>query len=181
MSTAATGIGPQGDIVGDYSLTSVVDCCAVGTHGYLLSGGHFTSIDVPGSTFGYASQISPRGEIVGAYSNGVPLGFLLSGSNYITLDARSQFPGATFTNALGINPRGDVVGRYVLGGVSHGYLWNGGLFSTIDIPGAIFTGTAAINPGGDIVGRYRSADRVFHGFLLSKGHEDRGHDDKDQR
>jgi hypothetical protein len=48
MSTFANGIGPQGDIVGDYSLTSNVDCCAPGTHGFLLSAGKFTTIDVPG-------------------------------------------------------------------------------------------------------------------------------------
>ena len=171
MSTFAGGIGPQGDIAGDYSLTSAVDCCAPGTHGYLLNGGNFVTIDVPGSVFSYANEISPTGEIVGAYFNGTPLGYVLSSGAYITIDARTQFPGTTFTNALGINPQGDVVGRYVLGGVSHGYQWSGGQFTTIDVPGAIFTGAAAINPEGNVVGRYRTPDRVFHGFLWSKGAE----------
>ena len=30
--------------------------------------------------------------------SGVPVAYLLSGSNYITIDAGTQFPGATFTN-----------------------------------------------------------------------------------
>jgi hypothetical protein len=108
---------------------------APGTHGYLLSGGNFSTIDVPGISFGFASEINSRGEIVGSYFNGQSFRYLLSGGNYIPIDARAQFPGATFTNALGSNPSGDVVGRYVLGGVSPGYLWSGGQFSTMDISG----------------------------------------------
>ena len=50
-------------------------------------------------------------------------------------------------------------------------MWSAGQFTTLDGPGAIFTGAGGINPEGDIVGRYRSADRVFHGFLWSKGPE----------
>src|SRR5437667_7208089 len=67
--TAAGGINPAGDIVGVYT-------DAVGMqHGFLLSRGQFTTIDVPGTLAGVAGTlptvargISPSGEIVGQYT-----------------------------------------------------------------------------------------------------------------
>jgi hypothetical protein len=107
---ANSDINPRGDIVGDY-------VSADGrTHGYLLSGGQFTTIDFPGATFIIPWGINPRGDIVGRV--GVGHGFLLSGGEFTTFD----FPGATFTLARGINPRGDIVGVYTLAGTNHGYL-----------------------------------------------------------
>jgi hypothetical protein len=49
------------------------------THGFLLSGGSFTTIDVPGASFTSLLDINPPGEIVGFYTiAGVSHGFLLS-------------------------------------------------------------------------------------------------------
>jgi hypothetical protein len=49
------------------------------THGFLLSGGQFTTIDIPGATLTDAEKINPRGDIVGFYvSAGLTHGFLLS-------------------------------------------------------------------------------------------------------
>ena len=46
-------------------------------HGYLLSGGSFTTIDPPGATFTEAIGINPRGQIVGNYiASGVTHGFV---------------------------------------------------------------------------------------------------------
>ena len=48
-------------------------------HGYLLSGGEFTSFDFPSANSTEAFGINPRGDIVGEYiSAGVTHGFLLS-------------------------------------------------------------------------------------------------------
>jgi hypothetical protein len=66
--TLATGIGPSGDIVGIYGDASFNE------HGFLLSHGNFTTIDVPGSLVGAsgtlqteANGINPAGDIVGDY------------------------------------------------------------------------------------------------------------------
>ncbi len=76
--TAAQGINPRGDIVGNY--------IAGVTHGYLLSGGEFTSIDFPGASFTCARAINPRGDIVGAHvSAGVVHGYLLSEGSSLRL------------------------------------------------------------------------------------------------
>ena len=117
-------------MVGDYSLTSATPCCAAGTHGFLLSGGQFSTFDVPDSTLTYAGAINPQGDIAGAYSTSASGGFLLSDGDLTLLDV----PGATLTNTLGINERGDMVGRYVAGGVSHGYLLTGGRCRTASYP-----------------------------------------------
>jgi len=63
-STEASGINPEGQIVGNYT-------DAAGTvHGFLLSRGTtFITIDVPGATSTEASGINPRGWIVGNYTD----------------------------------------------------------------------------------------------------------------
>jgi probable HAF family extracellular repeat protein len=73
LFTNANAINPRGDIVGRY------DTADGRTHGYLLSGGEFTSIDFPGATLTTANGINARGDIVGRYfsADGVQHGFLL--------------------------------------------------------------------------------------------------------
>src|SRR6266849_2550241 len=67
--TAIGGIHPGGDSVGTYTDTDGKQ------HGFLLSGGQFTSIDVPGALVGttgtlptVARGIGPNGEIVGQFT-----------------------------------------------------------------------------------------------------------------
>jgi probable HAF family extracellular repeat protein len=90
------------------------------SHGFLLSRGIFSTIDVPEATFTEAFKINSRGDIVGTYDSADARrhGFLFSRGSFTTIDV----PGATLTAAFGINPRGDIVGRYISDGVSHGYL-----------------------------------------------------------
>jgi len=168
----ATYMSPSGEIVGRYYDGSVCTLPCVAddghNHGFLLSGGEFTTIDFPGAVFTGAVGINPQGDIVGRYdaAGGRQHGYLLSGGEFTAID----FPGATLTTAFGINPRGDIVGQYRSADAKlHGYLLSGGEFTTIDFPGA--TGTAAwkINPAGDIAGRYTSTDGKSHVFLLSNG------------
>ena len=60
--TSANGINSEGTIVGLY-------CGADGktNHGFLLSKGNFSTVDVPGALFTSASDINANGEIVGFY------------------------------------------------------------------------------------------------------------------
>ena len=111
------GINNSGQLVGFYYGTDHNE------HGFLLSGGSYTTLDVPlsnvGSTAAYG--INGSGQIVGGYqSSGVPHGFLLSAGTYSMID----FPGAGGdATALGINAAGQIVGGYAdaLGG-GHGFL-----------------------------------------------------------
>ena len=133
------------------------------THAFLLSGGIFTTLDPPGSTFAYASEINAAGQIVGRFdTGGTNFGYLLSEGVYTTLSA----PGSTSSAALGINDLGQIVGGFTAGGVRYGYLLIDGVFTTIEVSGATFTTPRKINDSGLIAGGY-GALGTTHGFIAT--------------
>jgi probable HAF family extracellular repeat protein len=79
--------------------------------------------------------------------------------------------GAAQTIPSGINAGGRVVGWYVQGGVTRGFVYDDGVFTTnIVYPGAAFTQLRGVGPGGEITGVYRNAGETgpaFHGFVLT--------------
>lgn len=168
---AALGINDSGEIVGTYEDSSGV------YHGYELSGGRFTTLNVPfaGAEGTNAEGLNNSGEIVGAWVDSAANthGLTLIGSTYTSLD----YPGADFTYAEGVNSEGKVVGYYIdtTGGVAHGFLLSGGTYTSIDFPGAYSTGSSGINDAGDIVGAYcmtnecRTTGEGQQGYVLSGG------------
>jgi probable HAF family extracellular repeat protein len=73
------------------------------------------------------------------------------------------------TQAQGINSRGQIVGLYEDGTGVHGFLYDRGEFSTIDVPGAVGTKALGINPEGHIVGEYEDINGIVHGYVLRHG------------
>ena len=62
-------------------------------------------------------------------------------------------PARPQTLRHGINNRGQVVGGYLdAEGRPHGFLWDKGRFTTIDVPGAVATQATDINDRGEMVG-----------------------------
>lgn len=164
------GINDLGQIVGVY-----VDGSGV-NHGYELSGGKFTTLDVPftGATATFAYGINNSGEIVGGWidSDRNGHGFTLIGGTYASFD----FPGGYDTQAFAINSAGEIVGPYNdASGITHGFLLSGGTYTSIDFPGAPASLAEGINDAGDIVGGYcttsecATTDDWNQGFLLSEG------------
>jgi probable HAF family extracellular repeat protein len=100
-------------------------------HGFLLSGGVFTTIQPLASRDSIARGINNFGQIVGEYTdnNGAAHGFLYNPSNgsFTTLDD----PLASFgTSAQGINDLGQIVGFYVDSRLTHhGFLYSGGTYT----------------------------------------------------
>lgn len=97
----------RGEIAGFY------DDAADTTHGFLLSKGTFTTIDVPGALFTAVTDINNAGVMIGAYDDtaggcvaGNCHGFVLRQGTFTTID----FPGASHTEVLGINDAGEIVG-----------------------------------------------------------------------
>jgi probable HAF family extracellular repeat protein len=87
---------------------------------------------------------------------------------YTTLDDPSAIGANTF--AYGINDAGQIVGLYGgSDGYIHGFLYSGGIYTTLNDPSAT-KGTFArgINAAGQIVGYYNN-NTGTHGFLLSGG------------
>lgn len=87
--------------------------------------------------------------------------------------ARLDVPGANATQPSGINARGRVVGWYVQAGVTRGFIYEDGVWTTnIVYPGAALTQLRGVGPDGTIVGIYRNASEIanpvaFHGFILT--------------
>lgn len=179
QGTGAFGINERGQIVGQYSDSNFE------FHGFLLSGGQFTTIDDPNAD-PFSSQgalgINTGGEIVGFYTdaNFVNHGYLLFRGQYTTLDDPNagSFPGGNpqqGTVAAGINELGQIVGYYFDNiGNAHGFLLIGGQYITLNDPNAgtqSVQGTfpLGINAFGQIVGEYVDAQFHMHGFLLFGG------------
>ena len=167
---SAFGVNEAGQIVGEY-----VDSSGI-YHGWELSGGTFTTIDVPfsGASGTGANGINDSGEIVGGWdgSGTSQHGFTLIGGTYTSFD----YPGAIQTNAWSLNNKGDIVGYWVdTSGVLHGFLLSGGTYASFDPPGSVWTVPTGIDDAGDIVGGYcTTAECVedlngVQGFLLSQG------------
>jgi hypothetical protein len=164
------GVNDLGQIVGIYIDGS-------GTyHGYKLSGGRFTTLDVPfaGATATFTYGINNSGEVVGGWidSDRSGHGFTLTEGTYASFD----FPGGNDTQAFSINSAGDIVGPYNdASGITHGFLLSGGTFTSIDFPGALASLAGGINDSGEIVGDYcatnecAATDDWNDGFLLSEG------------
>jgi probable HAF family extracellular repeat protein len=168
QANAAFAINSSGQIVGGY-----VDAVGV-SHAYLLSGGHYTTIDDPNmgtgpGSFSQATGINASGTIVGGYTDttGAEHGFLLSGGRYTDIDDPS---GVGRTLAFGINAPDQVVGAYAdASGTVHGFLLSHGQYKTLDDPNAVSTIPFAINASGRVIGIYYDAASNLHGFLLSGG------------
>jgi len=76
-------------------------------------------------------------------------------------------PGAITTNANGINNAGQIVGTYFANDMYHGFLLDGGNYTSLDVPGAIRAYAQGINDAAQIVGSYEDAQFRNHGFLAT--------------
>ena len=127
-------------------------------HGFLFSGGTYTTLNVPQSVATYAKGISDKGQIVGYYQDSVGThGFLFSGGTYTTLDGPGS--AAFGTHAYGINNKGEIVGYYSPGSPGsppyQDFLYSEGSYTPLNPPysnGAINAVTTGINNPGQIVG-----------------------------
>ena len=70
-----------------------------------------------------------------------------------------------------MNDAGQIVGSYHSAGTAagRGFLYNAGVFSTIDVPGAYATAPNGINNAGQVVGYYNTAPGHEDGFLYANG------------
>jgi probable HAF family extracellular repeat protein len=158
--TEAFGLNGRGEIVGLYFTDAGRQA-----HGFLVRGGHFTTIDVPGAAQTQLDGINRSGQMVGVFlptDHPVFHGFVDDRGTVRVLEP----PNATSSGAFGINNHGQIVGDFSDAQGSHGFLYSGGGFLTIDVPG--FEGrtfTRGIDQRGDIVGFVRDDAGNVHGYL----------------
>jgi probable HAF family extracellular repeat protein len=185
--TIAEGINPAGDIVGTYKDAMNQQ------HGFLLSNGQYTTIDVPGALATIATGINPAGDIVGRYTApvgsspecsaaGSPScihGFLYSRGNFSTI----TFPGHPGSFAQRITPDGSIYGclhDFDLMGSMIGAAWTrfgdvslmmgGGELADRGMSVMASMNNGATPGGNTIVGFFTDmmANRV-HGFVVQNG------------
>jgi len=161
-----------------------------GYHGFLYSGGSYTTIDGPSGT-GIAGAdgvdqaapigINDAGELFGNTSD---LPFLCNVGSYTTLNDPSAFSGYRQI-ATGINDAGQVVGDYFdIAAAGHGFIYSGGsagTYQTLTDPFSIpptgegyssgnrGTFVTGVNNVGQVIGYYYDSTGSEHGFLYSNG------------
>jgi uncharacterized membrane protein len=153
LGTVALGINDAGQIVGSFFGGTPQGT----THGFLNTGGVFTTIDPPGTSFTEARGINDARQIVGRFLDATGAhGFLLTGGIFTTIDV----PGASLlgTAAFGINDAGQIVGNFSDGTGGHGFL-----ALPTAVPGAgtlmlVTSGLLAVAAGG-CARRWRLAGR----------------------
>ena len=124
--TAVNGNSPHA-IAGEF------DDAGGKTHGFVLSNGVLTQIDVPGASFTSVNGINANGDISGIYidAGGRFHGYFQSNGVLTTLDP----PGAVRTQAEFLNAQGQVVGVYRdANKTRHGFIWSMGTYTTFDEP-----------------------------------------------
>ncbi len=142
--TTAFGINPGGNVVGTYNDAGGVQ------HGFLLSGGQFTTIDVPGWLVGatgtlptVARGVNPAGDIVGSFTAPV---------SSAPPTSSAYCPGATSTYCI------------------KGFLYRHGEFSLVLFPGHVGSIAQRITPTGDIYGCLHDFNMMstMYGFGISR-------------
>jgi len=185
IRTRAWGINPGDGIVGDYLDTSRT------LHGFLLSGGLYVTVDVPGSLIGLSGVlptslrgINPAGDIVGFYLApagssadctlvGSPpciKGFLLHRGKFSTV----LFPGHQGSIPQRITPTGDIYGCYhdqdLMGSMFGFTRTPSGTFAATDVPASMNNG--ATPDGSTVVGLYSDLKMMpppTHAYVIQNG------------
>ena len=190
----ATGIAPNGDVVGGFCPHSSSCASGAAMHAYLFynSSNSAGQIDVPGAQATLAGGINRVEQIVGMFCSTTTCSLdYASSSQGFLLDhvggafTMINFPGALGTAATAINDAGEIVGNYSVCKGSdveskvlqppctfiqqHGFLLSGGTYTTVDPSGSIGTMLGGINNSGEISGSYIDASSKTHGFVFSSG------------
>ena len=66
---------------------------------------------------------------------------------------------------MGINDTGNVAGDYKDGAGTHGFIYDGASYTTLNVPGADGTIAIGINDTGNVAGRYWVGSE-WHGFIF---------------
>ena len=171
----ATSINDRGDVTGQWGDANGF------FHGFLLSDGVLTILDVPGATDTFALGVNDSGLVAGYWDlldpNGNTLavyGFTWKDGGFV--DMQINFPGAAGSGLFGVNSRGDLSGVWLPdlnGSIEHGFVCpkSAPCFSyDASVSGNDLTQGDGINAHGQVAGV--SCDTtvfVCHAFLVAGG------------
>jgi uncharacterized membrane protein len=184
LGTVAFGINDSGIVSGTYWV-AVNGFLPGNQHGFLDNNGSLTTLDVPAPAHNtVVNGINNSDVIVGGYQTGsapglAELGFMYGGNTFTTINV----PGVAQTSPWDINSSGSIAGFYFPSSspppsqffsISHGFVYDGNTFTTIDVPGAVSTQLQGINDAGVVVGNYSNCSEnsltcLPHGFVYAGG------------
>jgi len=139
------------------------------THGLVVSGRKYTSVDYPGESITELTSINKTGTIIGFHQSPGSGTFRLKNGVFTDIN----YPGSSSTSGKSINDNGVIVGSYLdpVDSSPHGFLLQHGTYTTLDDPKAerySGTGLDDINNSGTIVGGYSVAG-IGHSFIYNDG------------
>jgi probable HAF family extracellular repeat protein len=158
VNNQGVAIGYYGDGTTEHTVT------------YSVSSGTWTALpDIPGSAENEGYGINDAGVAIGnAYSANLSTNVAwiwhpgTSTYSFFAVPGAAQY--TTYPDA--INDKGQIVGFFNdSSGVTHGFLEQGGTYSTIDVPGATNTFPYGINNSGAIGGDQEDAVNVQQGYV----------------
>ena len=166
MYTEVYGLNDSGTVCGFY-------LGADNYHGFFLSGGTYTTYDVPGESATEVTGINNAADFVGTYFDPVTVfqGFISVGGTVTKID----IPGGTYIRPFGLNSGDQVVGFYSdasNGGSGFYSDPSGQLQYPINAPHGKNTFLYGINDQGVMVGGYATQSghsRATHGLLIFNG------------
>jgi hypothetical protein len=184
LGTVAFGTNDSGVISGTYWV-SVNGSLPGNQHGFFDNNGSLTTLDVPAPAHNtVVTGINNSEAVVGGYQTGsapglAGLGFMYDGNTFTTINV----PGVAQTSPWAINSSGEIAGFYSPSSspppsqffsISHGFVYDGNTFTTIDVPGAVSTQLEGINDAGVVVGNYSNCSEnslacLPHGFVYAGG------------
>jgi len=175
-TSQATGINPQGEVVGTYlDHGTIAQGDSSRTRSYLRdSSGNFTPLDFPDAENTLAIKMTSTGQVVGCYHHqnsdfavsggGTMHGYVYQNGGYESLSV----PG-TMHNGITRD------GRLIVGVVwptpneFHAYKVEDGVYELLNLPSYVLLSDARdVNPEGQIVGFFVDSSQKTHGFLLTK-------------
>jgi hypothetical protein len=131
--------------------------------GFASTGSHYRQITPKGANFVFLAGITASGEIIGsASSNSRSATFLYNHGVYKPF----AIPGVPTANVVGISPSGSAIaGNYTdVSGNEVGFLYQGGILTTLQFAGATGTYGLGVDDAGEVVGAFFDASHVMHGF-----------------
>jgi uncharacterized membrane protein len=172
-NTIPNFINLQGVIVGSYT-----DLAGT-SHGFVLNGGTYTTVDYPDQPGSELTGINDLGEMSGAYCSDAACDTSAMFHSFV-LSRRGIFttfdpPGATGSIASTVSLLGVVVGSYdttsepTCTTVCQGYVLFNGKYTTLNYPGSSFTFAGGGNVWDTVTGIYTDASGNGHGYLWSNG------------
>jgi uncharacterized membrane protein len=164
FGTSVFGINSPGVMVGSFGETEGV------FQGFLLRAGQFTTLAVDDSLgsdlYDVNSQGTASGDFVDDQGNLHGLTYSADGTIAYLPDPA---PGAS-SSPLGINSQGAVVGLFSVDGytTAHGYTYERGSFTYVDVPGSSYTVPWRISNSGTVCGYFFDGQDNAHGFLRDR-------------